>query len=134
MQAHGHNGNARGIGEAAREAAEHASAVARLELRLAAIELKDKATALGVGIGLAATAAVLGVLVIALAVATVVAALTTVLDTWLAFLVVTGAVAIMAGMLAGLAVMALRRGARPIPHQALEEARLTTHALRGNGR
>src|SRR5919206_19242 len=41
-----------GVGPAAKEVAEHASTLARLELELATLELKRKVAALGVGIGL----------------------------------------------------------------------------------
>ena len=38
-----------GFGRAAKQVAEHASALARLELELAALELKRKVVALGIG-------------------------------------------------------------------------------------
>ena len=42
-----------GVGAAAKTVAEHASAIAKLELELAGLELKKKVAALGVGIGMA---------------------------------------------------------------------------------
>ena len=47
-----------GLGAVARQVAEHASSLFRLELELAQLELKKKVTSLGLGIGLAAGAAV----------------------------------------------------------------------------
>ena len=41
-----------GVGTAAKQVAEHASTLARLELELAGLELKQKAGALGAGVGL----------------------------------------------------------------------------------
>ena len=51
----------RGVGPAAKEVAEHASTLARLELELAALEVKRKVAALGVGIGLVIGAGATGV-------------------------------------------------------------------------
>jgi phage-related tail protein len=39
------------LGGAVKEVAEHASALARLEIELASLELKKKVTAIGVGLG-----------------------------------------------------------------------------------
>jgi hypothetical protein len=43
-----------GVGGAAKQVAEHASSIARLEIELATLELKKKIAALGLGIVLAA--------------------------------------------------------------------------------
>ena len=47
-----------GFGGAAKSVAEHASAIARLEIELATFELKQKVTALGIGIGMGVGAAI----------------------------------------------------------------------------
>ena len=52
MPTHVSNGHAAGLGDAAKQVAERASALARLEARLAAIELKQKLSTLSAGIGL----------------------------------------------------------------------------------
>ena len=49
----------KGVGPAAKEVAEHASALARLELELASLELKSKVAALGMGSGWASARRVL---------------------------------------------------------------------------
>lgn len=123
-----------GIGTAAREIAGRASSIARLELRLAIAELKEKLSALGLGIGLGLGAAVFALLAVGLAAATVVAALATMLSTWLSLLVVTAAFVAVAGLLAALALRAVRKGMPPVPREAIEEARLTAEAVKGNGR
>ena len=66
--------------------------------------------------------------------ATVTAALATVLPAWLALLLVGGFLLLAAGLAAALGAALLRRGTPPVPEQAIEEARLTGDALRGNGR
>jgi hypothetical protein len=123
------NGNHR-VGVAARQVAEHASALTRLELELAALELKRKAMSLGLGIGLGLGAAVLGVFGIAFALATIAAAIATALAWWLALLIVTGMLFVGAGLAGMLAIGRLRSGTPPVPEEAIREAKLTTEAIK----
>jgi Putative Actinobacterial Holin-X, holin superfamily III len=123
----------RGVGAAAKRVAEHASALARLELELAQLELKRKAVALGLGAGLGVVAGILGFFALGLGLATAAAALTLVFDTWLALLIVFGGVVLLAALLGILALASVRKGTPPVPEQAIEEARVTSEALRGNG-
>ena len=62
--------------------------------------------------------------------ATIAAALATFLSTWLALLIVTGALFLLVGMLAILGLGRVRKGTPPTPEQAIEEAKLTTEALK----
>ncbi|HEY3962503.1 MAG TPA: phage holin family protein [Gaiellaceae bacterium] len=119
-----------GIGGAARRVADSARSLIRLELQLAALELKKKVIALGVGIGLAAAALVFGVLMVIFALATVAAVFATFLATWLALLVVTGILLLLALACGVLAVVRLKNGASPVPEAAIHEAKLTTEAIR----
>ena len=56
-----------GLGAAVKEVAERASAIVRLELELAAMELRRKVVSLGLGIALALAAAIVLLFVVALA-------------------------------------------------------------------
>ena len=123
-----------GVGTAAKEVAEHARALARLELELAGLELKRKAGSLGAGAGLGIAAAVAGWFALMFGLATIAAALAIVLDLWLALLLVTVGLLALAGLLGALAAARLRRATPPVPEQALHEAKLTTEALKANGR
>ena len=124
-----------GLGEATKAVAEHASAIARLELELATAELKRKIAAMGIGIGMLVGAALFGVLGLMLALAAGAAALTLVVPTWAAILIVMGGVFGAAALLALLGIGGIKKGSPPVPQQAIEEARLTTEALkRSNGR
>ena len=122
--------NGHGLGSAAKEVADHATAIARLEVELAALELKRKVAALGIGIGLGATAAAVGLFALVFVLAAAGAALALVLSVWLALLVMAASLLGVAGGLGLLAVGALRRATPPIPEQAIREAKLTTEALR----
>jgi putative superfamily III holin-X len=123
----------RGVGPAAKEVAEHASTLARLELELAALEVKRKVAALGVGMGLVAGAGIFLLFGLGFGLATAAAALALVFSTWLALLIVFGGLVLFAGLLALLGVRMLGRGVPPVPEQAMAEARLITEALKRNG-
>jgi hypothetical protein len=116
------------------EVVERTRALARLEVELATFELRRKAAALGAGAGLLALAVLLGLFALGFLLATAAAALATFVSTWLALLVVGGSLVLAAALAGLLGAALLRRGTPPVPEQALEEARLTGDALRGNGR
>jgi hypothetical protein len=119
-----------GVGGAAKSVAEHASAIAKLEIELAALELKKKVVALGVGIGMAAAAAIFGLFGLGFVFATIAAALATFLSTWLALLIVTLVLFVLAGTLGMLGLGKIKKGTPPVPEQAIREAKLTTEALK----
>ena len=120
-----------GVGSAAKEVAEHASALARLELELAGLELKQKAGALGAGVGLGIGAAVVALFGVGFLLAAVAAGLATVVDVWLALLIVGLVLAAVTGVLAVLARASFRRGTPPVPEAAIAEAKRTTEAIKG---
>jgi hypothetical protein len=118
---------------AAKGAATHASAIARLEVRLALVELKQKLAEAGVGAGLLAGAALVAFFGIAFALATVAAGISTAIPVWAALLIMTGFLGAVTAALVVLGRRALRRGLPPAPEQAIQEAKLTAHAVTRNG-
>jgi uncharacterized membrane protein YqjE len=122
-----------GVGAAAKQVAEHASALARLELELAGLELKQKAVALGAGVGLGIGAAVVALYAVGFLLATAAVALAIVLDAWLALLIVTLVLFAVTAVLGLIAVRAIKRGTPPVPELAIQEAKLTSEALKANG-
>jgi uncharacterized membrane protein YqjE len=122
------------VGAAVKEVAERTSTIVRLELELAALELKRKITALGLGIGLALGAAVMLVFMVAFVYAAIGAALALTMPTWAALLVVAGILLLQAAVLGLFAVNRINKGTPPVPEQAIREARLTTEALKSDGR
>jgi hypothetical protein len=123
-----------GLGASAKEVAEHASSLVRLELELATLELKHKVTALGFGIGLGVGAAIFAVFGLGFIFATIAAALATFLSTWLALLIVSLGLFALTAILGVLALAKIKKGTPPVPEQAIREAKLTTNALKNNGR
>ncbi len=124
------SGEKRGLGAAARIVSERAGSIVRLELQLAAAELKKKIASLGIGIALFVAAAFLGLFALGFAFATIAVALAIVLDTWLALLIVTAGLLLVAGLLVVVGLRKLRKGTPLVPEQAIEEAKLTSEALR----
>jgi hypothetical protein len=122
-----------GVGTAAKQVAEHASTLAKLELELAGLELKRKAGALGAGAALGIGAAVVVLYGIGFLFATLAVALALVVDLWLAMVLVTLGLFVFAGTLGLLARTLIRRGTPPLPEQAIREAKLTSEALKANG-
>ena len=127
------NGQRAGLGQAVKEVTERFSSIVRLELQLASLELKGKIAALGVGIALGAGALLFAMFGLGFLFATIAAALATFLATWLALLIVTGVLLVLASLLGFLALRSIRKGTPPVPKQAIHEAKMTTTALKGNG-
>ena len=128
-----HETDSGGVGTAAKQVAEHASALTRLELELAGLEVKRKVASLGIGIALALAGVVFGLYALGFGLATIAAALATALDTWLALLIVFVVLLLLAAVLVLVGLGRIKRGTPPVPEQAIEEARVTTAALKSDG-
>ena len=122
------------LGAAAKQVAEHASTLARLEVELAKVELTRKVAALGKGIAFGAVAALLLLFMLGFLLAAGAAGLDTFMPTWLALLIVGGALLLLVGLLGMLALGAIKKGTPPVPEQAIREAKLTQSALKSDGR
>jgi fatty acid desaturase len=123
-----------GLAESARRVAEHATALVRLELRLALQEVQEKAKRFALAASLLAVAGVLGLLAVLAAVGAGIAALALVLPVWAALLVVAGGLLLLAGPLGVAGLIFVRLAVPPVPEQAIAEARLTTEALTNGDR
>ena len=119
-----------GVGGAAKQVAEHASAIARLEIELASLELKKKVTSLGIGAGLFVGAAVVAFFMVGFLFATLAAGLATFLPWWLALLIVTLFLGVLVATLGLIGRSRIQKGSPPVPEQAIREAKLTGEAIR----
>jgi membrane-bound ClpP family serine protease len=120
-----------GVGAAAKSVAEHASSLVRLEIQLALLEIKKKVAALGLGIGLLVGAALFGLFLLAFVLATITALIALALPVWAALLIMTGLLLGAVATLGLLGLGAVKKGSPPVPEQAIQEAKLTTEAIRG---
>ena len=75
-------------------------------------------------------AAVLGLAALAFGLAAATAGIATALPVWLSLLIMFGGLFLVAGMFGTVGLVLLKKGAKPVPEQAIEEARLTTEAIR----
>ena len=123
-----------GVGDAAKQVADHAKQLVSLEMELAALELKRKVANLGAGAALLVVGGVLALYGLGFVFATAAAGLDAVMPHWLSLLVVGLVLFLVAGLLAFIGARRLQRGSPPVPEQAIEEAKLTTSALKSNGR
>src|ERR1051325_4717694 len=112
------------LGTAAKLVAERASTLVRLEMELAA---------LGIGSGLALGAVVFLLYALGFGLAAAAAGIATALPWWAALLIVFGALFVLALILGAVAAMMFGRGTPPVPEQAIQEAKLTTEALKSDG-
>jgi hypothetical protein len=122
-----------GLGDAAKQVAEHASALVRLEFELASLELKRKAQALAIGIALGLLACLFLLFALGFGFGAGAAGLATVMPTWAALLVVTGILVLLVVILALLAVGRFKKATPPVPERAIEEAKRTSEALKSSG-
>jgi uncharacterized membrane protein YqjE len=120
------------LGAAAKDVADHAKTLVKLEVELASLELKRKVAALGMGIALVVAGVIFGLLGLGFALATVAAAFATVLPTWLALLVVTLGVFLLTGVLVLVGLRGIKKASPPLPEQAIREAKKTTEVLKSD--
>ena len=113
----------------ARAVNRRARSIARLNLELAKLEAKQKATALGIAGGLALGAVALVLYAIGFGFASLAAGLSESLPVWASLLIVTGLLVLSAVILALLARSFARKAAPPKPEQAIEEAQRTKEML-----
>jgi Putative Actinobacterial Holin-X, holin superfamily III len=113
----------RSVAELVRELSDQTSALARKEVELAKAEMTIKAKRLGVGAGAFGGAAIVGLFALGALTATLILALATAVEPWLAALIVTAAYAAIAGILALTGRQAVEAGTPPVPEQAIESTR-----------
>ena len=104
----------------------------QLNLELAKMEGKQKATSLGVAGGLGIAAAVLVIYGIGFAFATTAAGLSEAFPVWLSLLIVTAVILLVAAILGYLAVRSARKAVPPTPEMAIEEAERTIGTLQSH--
>jgi protein-S-isoprenylcysteine O-methyltransferase Ste14 len=109
-----------------------ARSLVQLNLELAKLEAKQKATAVGIAAGLATVVGVLLVYALGFAFAAIAAALSETLSLWLSLLIVAGILVLAAAIAGWLALRFLRSVSPPKPTQALEEAGRTVETLKSH--
>jgi Putative Actinobacterial Holin-X, holin superfamily III len=121
-----------GLGTAIKDVREHATTLVGLEVELAKLELQKKLATFGAGVALFLAAAVLVVYGVGFLFATIAAGLATFLPTWVAILIVTLLLFLVAALLGIIGRSQVRKGSPPVPEQAIEEAKKTAEALKSD--
>ena len=119
-----------GLGTAARAVSEHISSLVHLEIELALSELKKKAASVGVGVGLLVGGALFAFFGLGFLLAAAAAGIALALPWWASLLIVAGMLFLLTGLLVFIGLTMLQKATPPVPEQAIEEARLTTEALK----
>jgi hypothetical protein len=110
----------RPIGELVKQLSEQTSRLIRQEMALARAEMTQKGRQAGMAGGMFGAAGVLALLALGTLTACLVLALALVLDAWLAALIVGGAYAAMAGVLALVGKRKMQEATPPLPEQTKE--------------
>ncbi|GAA4060654.1 phage holin family protein [Streptomyces shaanxiensis] len=111
------------VGELVQRATQQLSQLVRDEMRLAQAEMTEKGKRFGKGGGLFGGAGLVGVLTLQALVATVIAALSLVMDVWLAALIVTAVLAAVTALMAALGKQQFSRASPPTPQQTVDSVK-----------
>ncbi|MFI5606958.1 phage holin family protein [Amycolatopsis sp. NPDC051903] len=120
----------RSFGELVSDLTEQIKRLVRDEVRLGVFEVREKSTRMGVGAGLFGAAGLVALFGGGALVAAAIMALALVLPGWAAALVVAGVLFVVAGVTALVGRTQLKRGAPPVPEEAIEGVREDVEVVR----
>ena len=106
-------------GELVKALSEQMSTLVRSEIQLAQVEVKEKGKKLGLGAGLFGGAGAIALYAVNALIATVIIALDLFLPLWLAALIVTVVLFVIAAVLALVGKKEVQQGAPPVPQEAI---------------
>ncbi len=106
-----------------KQLSEQVSRLVQQELELAKTELAEKGKQAGIGAGLLGGGGLFALLALGALTATLIAALSLAMDTWLAALIVTVLWAVVAGVMALLGKSRVQKSTPPIPEQSVESVK-----------
>ncbi|MEV6764544.1 phage holin family protein [Streptomyces sp. NPDC051105] len=111
------------VGELVQRASQQLSQLVRDEMRLGRAEMTEKGQRFGKGGGLFGGAGLVGVLTLQALVATVIAALSLVMDVWAAALIVTAVLAAVTALMAVLGKRQISKASPPAPEQTIDSVK-----------
>jgi uncharacterized membrane protein YqjE len=113
----------RSVGELVNQLSQQTSTLIRQELRLAQTELQEKGKRLGTGAGMFGGAGLVALYGVGALVAAAIIGIGTLLEPWIAALIVGVVLLAVAGILALSGRKQVERGTPPLPKQAIESAK-----------
>lgn len=120
----------RPVSELIQRASQQTATLVRDEIRLAKLELQEKGKRLGAGAGLLGGAGLVAVFAVGVLIAAAVLALATVLDAWLAAVLVAVGLFALAGVLALIGKTKLEEATPPVPEEAIESTKHDVETIR----
>lgn len=123
--------NDRPVGELVQELSEKTATLVRQELQLAQLEMKEKGKRAGLGAGLFGGAGVVALYGGGALVATLILALATFLDAWIAALIVTVVLFAVAGVLGLTGKKQVDQATPAAPEQAIESTKRDVDEVKG---
>lgn len=118
------------VGELVRQASEQLSDLVRQEMRLAQREMAEKGKRAGIGGGMLGGAALMAIIALQAMAATAIAALSLALPVWASGLIVTGALLVIAGMLALVGKKQVGRATPAMPRRTLDSVKTDIEQLK----
>jgi uncharacterized membrane protein YqjE len=122
------------LGQLTGELSQQVSRLVRDEIRLAQVEMRDKGKRFGTGAGLMGAGGVLSLFGFGCFVTAAVLALDLAWPAWLSAVVVGVVLLIVAGIVGATGRKQMRRGAPPLPREAMESTREDIATLKGRHR
>jgi uncharacterized membrane protein YqjE len=113
----------RPVSELIQRASQQTATLVRDEIRLAKLELEEKAKRVGAGAGMLGGAALVAVFGVGALVAALILALATAIDAWLAALIVAVGLLALAGVLALTGKNQIVAATPPVPEEAIESTK-----------
>jgi hypothetical protein len=113
----------RSLAELTKQLSDQATALARQEVELAKAEMAIKAKRLGIGAGAFGAAGLVGLFAVGALTATLILALATAMDAWLAALIVSAAYGVIAGIFALVGKGRVESGTPPVPERAIDSTK-----------
>ena len=109
--------------ELVRALSEQSSRLAQMEIELAKAELTEKGKKIGAGVGAFGAAGVVALYMVGALVATAILALSEAVDAWLAALIVTVVLGVIAAVLALTGRKSVEAGSPPVPQRAIDTSK-----------
>jgi uncharacterized membrane protein YqjE len=113
----------RSVGELVQQLSNQTATLVRQELKLAQTELQEKGKRVGIGAGMFGGAGIVALYGVGALIAAAIIGLGTVLEPWIAGVIVGVVLLVVAGILALSGRKQVERGTPPVPEQAIESAK-----------
>jgi uncharacterized membrane protein YqjE len=124
----------RSVGELVQALTQQTSALVRHEMRLAQVELQEKGKRVGMGAGMFGGAGLVALYGVGALIAAAIIGLGTLLEPWLAAVIVGVVLLAVAGVLALTGKKQVDRGTPPLPEQAIESTKRDLDEVKARAR